>query len=145
MEMATFGAGCFWHIEDHFRHLKGVATTKVGYSGGTTQRPSYEQVCSGKTGHTEVVQVTFDPKVISYEVLLDHFWKLHDPTDLQKTQYRSVIFYHNENQKEAAVKSKEKSSKKYHDLIVTEILPAQAFYPAEEYHQCYIEKQKKEK
>lgn len=143
MEIATFGAGCFWHIEAHFRHLKGVITTKVGYSGGTLENPSYEKVCSGKTGHTEVVQVTFDPKIISYETLLDHFWKLHDPTEAHKTQYRSVIFYHSENQKDVAEKSKEKQAKNYKAPLVTEILLARKFYPAEEYHQCYLEKQKR--
>lgn len=142
---ATFGAGCFWHVEEEFRKLKGVLNTAVGYMGGTMKNPSYEDVCIDKTGHAEVVQIEFNPEKISYNDLLDVFWKIHDPTQLNKqgpdigTQYRSVIFYHNQEQKKLAIASKEKQSKK--DEIVTEITKAGKFYKAEEYHQRYLEKQ----
>ena len=147
-EKATFGAGCFWHVESAFRKVKGVLNTAAGYMGGTLKNPTYEEVCTDKTGHAEVVQVEFDPKQVSYEQLLDVFWKIHDPTSLNRqgpdtgTQYRSAIFYHNEEQKTAAIKSKEKLEKsgKYKKPIVTEILPSKEFYKAEEYHQKYLEK-----
>jgi len=147
-EKATFGAGCFWHVESAFRKVKGVLNTTAGYMGGTLKNPTYEEVCTDKTGHAEVVQVEFDPKQVSYEQLLDVFWKIHDPTSLNRqgpdtgTQYRSAIFYHNEEQKTAAIKSKEKLEKsgKYKKPIVTEILPSKEFYKAEEYHQKYLEK-----
>lgn len=147
-EIATFGAGCFWHVEEAFRKVKGVVNTTVGYSGGNIENPAYEDVCTGKTGHAEVVRVEYDPSKISYERLLDVFWDIRNPTQLNRqgpdvgTQYRSVIFYHNEEQKKAAIKSKEKlqSSGKYRKPIATEVKPAQPFYMAEEYHQRYLEK-----
>lgn len=147
-EIATFGAGCFWHVEEAFRKVKGVVSTAVGYSGGTTENPAYEDVCTDKTGHAEVVMVKYEPSKISYEKLLDVFWSIHDPTQLNRqgpdvgTQYRSVIFYHNEEQKKAAIKSKEKlqSSGKYSKPIATELKPALPFYRAEEHHQRYLEK-----
>ena len=149
-EKATFGAGCFWHVEEAFRKVKGVISTKVGFMGGNIKNPSYKEVCTGETWHAEAVQVEFDSSVISYEELLDIFWKIHDPTSLNQqgfdigTQYRSAIFYHNDRQKETAIKSREKleKSKKYKNKIVTEIKPAKEFYKAEEYHQKYLEKNK---
>ncbi len=141
-QVATFGAGCFWGVEAAFRKLPGVVDTRVGYAGGHTKNPSYEEVCSGLTGHTEVAEVTYDPKRISYDELLAVFWAYHDPTERQKAQYRSVIFYHTPEQREVAEKSKQKlaASGKYKRPIVTEILPAPTFYPAEDYHQHYSEK-----
>lgn len=148
LEKATFAAGCFWHVEEAFRQVKGVAATAVGFSGGHFERPTYEQVCSLNTGHAEAVRVIFDPKVVSYETLLDVFWKIHDPTtkdrqgpDIGK-QYRSVIFYHNEEQKAAALASKEKLEKSgaFKNPIITEIVPVSDFYMAEDYHQQYFEK-----
>lgn len=147
-EQATFGAGCFWHVEEVFSKVNGVVDTSVGYAGGTVPEPTYQQVCAGDTGHAEVVHLRFDPKVISYEQLLDVFWKIHDPTTLNRQgpdigeQYRSVIFYYNEKQKSAALKSKQKLEKsgKYKDPIVTQIIPASKFFRAEEYHQKYFEK-----
>jgi len=149
-ELATFAAGCFWGVEYKFSQAKGVANTSVGYTGGRTVNPTYQDVCSDETGHAEAVQVEFDPKKISYEKLLDVFWGLHDPTTLNRqgpdfgTQYRSAIFYHNEKQKKAAIESKQKleRSGKHKKPIVTEIVPAQPFYRAEEYHQRYWEKNK---
>lgn len=151
MVKATFGAGCFWHVEEAFRKVKGVKKTEVGFSGGKVENPSYDMVCHGGTGHAEVVQVEFDPKIVSYEKLLDVFWEIHNPTTKNRQgldigeQYRSVIFYHNEKQKEIALKSKEKleNSGKYKKPIVTEIVPFMGFYKAEEYHQNYIEKKRK--
>jgi len=146
MEKATFGGGCFWGVEEIFRKVKGVTKTTVGYAGGKTENPTYEQVCANTTGHKEVVQLEFDPKKVSYEELLDVFWSCHDPTSLDKqgpdvgTQYRSVIFYHTEKQKERAYASKEKWEKTKGYKIVTEILPLKKFYPAEEYHQHYLQK-----
>lgn len=149
LEKATFAAGCFWGIEAAFRQVKGVVATAVGFSGGHFERPSYEQVCTLNTGHAEAVRVIFDPKVVSYETLLDVFWKIHDPTtkdrqgpDIGK-QYRSVIFYHNDEQKAAALASKEKFEKSgaFKNAVVTEIVPISAFYMAEDYHQQYYEKQ----
>jgi peptide-methionine (S)-S-oxide reductase len=145
-EKATFGAGCFWGVEAAFRQIKGVATTQVGYMGGKMKNPTYEDVCTDETGHAEVVEVTYNPKKISYEKLLDVFWQNHDPTQLNRqgpdvgTQYKTVIFYHSPEQKEKAIKSKENEQKKYKNKIVTEIVPASAFYRAEEYHQQYLEK-----
>lgn len=146
--IATFAAGCFWGVEELFRHEKGVKDTVAGYTGGHFRNPTYKDVCSGSTGHAETVQVTFDPKEISYEKLLKIFWENHDPTTPNRqgpdigSQYRSAIFYHDEKQKEAATKSKEEleRSGKYENRIVTEITPSSIFYPAEEYHQQYLEK-----
>lgn len=144
-EKATFGAGCFWQVEMAFRKLPGVIDTQVGYSGGHVANPTYEQVCSGSTGHAEVAEVTYDPDQISYEQLLDVFWGTHDPTQLNRQgpdvgeQYRSAILFHSPEQEEAAKASKalqERTSKP----IVTEIIPATDFWRAEEYHQCYLEK-----
>lgn len=151
LEKATFGAGCFWHIEEEFKRLKGVISTSVGFMGGDFKTPSYKDVCTGKTGHAEVVHLEYDPKVVSYEELLEVFWNIHDPTTLNKqgpdigTQYRSAIFFHNKEQEKLANESKVKleNSDKFKNKIVTEIKPAQAFYIAEEYHQRYFEKQKR--
>ena len=145
-EIATFGAGCFWHVEEAFRNFKGVTDVVVGYMGGTLKDPSYEDVCTDKTGHAEVVQVVYDPALVSYEELVDFFWSIHDPTTVNRqgpdvgTQYRSVIFYRTEDQKKKALKSKEnlEKSKKYSRPIVTEISPESEFYRAEEYHQRYL-------
>ena len=142
MQKACFGAGCFWHVELEFSKIKGVTRTLVGYMGGKLKDPSYEAVCTDRTGHAEVVYLEYDEKVVSYEKLLDVFWKIHDPTTLNKqgpdigTQYRSAIFYYTNEQKEQALKSKEKINKK----AVTEIVPADLFYKAEEYHQQYLKK-----
>ena len=148
MEKATFGAGCFWHVEEAFRHLKGVLSTTVGYTGGTLKNPTYEDVCTDKTGHAEVVELTYDPEKITYEELLRVFWDIHDPTTKNRqgpdigTQYRSTIFYHSPEQKTAAELSKKEleQSRKYSKKVVTEIIEATMFYPAEEYHQHYLAK-----
>jgi peptide-methionine (S)-S-oxide reductase len=145
---ATFGAGCFWHVEDIFSKTKGISSTKVGYIGGALPNPTYEEVCTDKTGHAEAVQVEYDPDEISFEELLDVFWKNHNPTTLNRQgpdvgiQYRSAIFYHDDHQKETAEKSKESliSSNIFDNPIVTQIIPAQTFYAAEEYHQQYFKK-----
>jgi len=147
-EKATFGAGCFWGVEEIFRTLKGVTSTAVGYAGGTKENPTYEDVCTDETGHAEAVQVEFDPGQVSYEQLLDVFWSNHNPTTLNRqgpdsgTQYRSVIFYHSPEQKAAAEASKEKleTSGRFSRPIVTQIEPASKFWRAEEYHQRYLEK-----
>lgn len=147
MENATFGGGCFWCTEAIFKRIKGVGDVVSGYSGGLRANPSYEQVSSGATGHAEAVQVEFDPNVISYEKLLDIFFNLHDPTTMNRqgndegTQYRSVIFYHDEKQRQTAedVKQHIADSGIYRDSIVTEIVPFKRFYTAEEYHQNYYE------
>jgi len=148
-EKATFAAGCFWGVEAAFRKVKGVINATVGYSGGSTPNPTYEQVCTDKTGHAESVQVEFDPLVVPYEKLLDTFWSIHDPTTRNRqgpdvgTQYRSAIFYHTPEQKDRATASKEEleQSARYRGRsIVTEIVPATTFYPAEEYHQRYHQK-----
>lgn len=147
-EKATFGAGCFWGIEAAFMEVKGVIKTEVGYMGGTLKNPSYHEVCSDKTGHVEVVQVTFNPLEVSYQKLLEVFWNNHNPTQLNRqgpdvgSQYRSVIFYNNEEQKELAIKSLKdlEKSKKYKQKIVTEIIEVKTFYKAEEYHQQYLKK-----
>ena len=148
MEIATFGAGCFWGIEAAFRQVPGVTDAVVGYAGGHTANPTYKDVCTDGTGHAEVVQVTFDPEQLSYEKLLEVFWKIHDPTQLNRqgpdfgTQYRSAIFFHSPEQEAVARKSKEQAqaSGRFRRPIVTEITPASAFYRAEEYHQRYLEK-----
>lgn len=146
MEKATFAAGCFWSVEAAFRKLKGVLSTTVGFSGGDTKSPTYEEVCSDRTGHAEVVLVEYNPFVISYEQLLNLFWEVHDPTQLNRqgpdvgSQYRSVIFYHTSEQMAAALVSKEKAQKKQKKPIVTKVLPAVGFYHAEDYHQQYLEK-----
>ena len=148
MEKATFGAGCFWGVEAAFRCLQGVVSTAVGYSGGTLGNPTYQDVCSDRTGHAEVVEVVYDPSVVSYDALLEVFWGNHDPTTLNRqgpdvgTQYRSVIFYHSEAQKAAAEISMQnlRNSGQYKKAIVTEIKPTAKFYRAEEYHQRYLEK-----
>jgi peptide-methionine (S)-S-oxide reductase len=148
LEKATFGAGCFWHIEQAFQRVSGVVETSVGYMGGTLAEPTYEEVCTHRTGHAEVVEVTFDPTRVTFEDLLVTFWNLHDPTTLNRqgpdrgTQYRSVIFYHSPEQKAAAETSKKRieQSKRLGRKIVTEITPASTFYRAEEYHQKYLDK-----
>lgn len=148
MTIATFAAGCFWGIEAQFRQLTGVISTRVGYLGGTTENPSYELVCTGNTGHAEVIEITFDPAIVSFESLLDIFWQLHNPTTLNRqgpdvgTQYRSAIFYHDEQQRQLAIASKQSltASGRYPNAIVTEITAASIFYLAEQYHQCYLEK-----
>lgn len=146
MQKATFGAGCFWGVEASFQKIKGVTSTTVGYMGGKTKNPTYEKVCTDKTGHAEVVQIIFDPLIISYEKLLEIFWSIHDPTQLNRqgldigTQYRSLIFYHSEEQKQLAEKSKQKQLLRHKKEITTEITPVKEFYPAEEYHQKYLEK-----
>lgn len=147
-ELATFGAGCFWGVEEEFRKLHGVISTKVGYLGGIKDNPSYEEICSDETGHAEVVEVTFDREKINYEQLLNLFWNIHNPTQLNRqgvdigTQYRSAIFYHSEEQKEIAVLSKNKLEKinKYSRPIVTEISQVKTFWEAEDYHQQYLTK-----
>ncbi|MCB0748679.1 MAG: peptide-methionine (S)-S-oxide reductase MsrA [Ignavibacteriae bacterium] len=150
LEVATFGTGCFWCTETLFEKLKGVESAVSGYSGGTTENPTYKQVCTGETGHAEVIQVTYDPSIISFTELLEVFWKVHDPTTLNRqgndvgTQYRSVIFYHNEEQKKLAEEYKSKLTKEkvFSDPIVTEITKFTKFYPAENYHQDYYEQNK---
>jgi peptide-methionine (S)-S-oxide reductase len=139
---ATFGAGCFWGVEAAFRQVPGVLTTTVGYTGGSTANPTYEQVCGGRTGHTESVEVVYDPEKVTYKELLDVFWRIHDPTEKYKAQYKSVIFYHTPEQQAAAQASLAdlQKSRESRAQIVTEILPAQTFYPAEAYHQQYYEK-----
>lgn len=143
-EIATFGAGCFWCVEAVFQELKGVIKVESGYMGGAIPNPTYKEVCTGTTGHAEVTRITFDPSVISYEELLEVLWTTHDPTTLNRqgadagTQYRSAIFYHSEEQKVKAEKSKKEVATTIWDsLIVTEIVATDTFYPAEEYHQDY--------
>ena len=146
IQTATFGAGCFWCTEAVFQQLKGVESVVSGYSGGEVKNPTYRQVCTGTTGHAEVIQITYDPKVISYADLLEAFWKTHDPTTLNRqghdegTQYRSVVYYHTAEQKELAEHYKQKldESGAFADPIVTEIAPFEKFYPAEDYHQNYF-------
>jgi peptide-methionine (S)-S-oxide reductase len=143
---ATFGEGCFWCSEAVFQNLKGVKSVASGYSGGAVENPTYEDVCTGRTGHAEVIQVTYDPAVISFEDLLKVFWQTHDPTTLNRqghdsgTQYRSAIFYHNDEQRQIAEKYKQQleASKTFKDPIVTEITAFKKFYPAEKYHQDYF-------
>jgi len=148
LEMATFAAGCFWGVEEVFTKTKGVKSTRVGYIGGNLQNPTYEDVCTDRTGHAEALQVKYDPKEISYEELLDLFWSIHDPTTKNRqgpdigSQYRSTIFYHTPEQERIAKKSKQEldDSNKFQNKIVTEIVPASTFYPAEDYHQKYYQK-----
>jgi len=150
LETVTLAGGCFWCTEAIFKRLKGVTAVIPGYSGGKKPNPSYEEVCSGTTGHAEVIQIEFDPTIISYDKILDVFWHLHNPTTPNQqgndigTQYRSAIFYHSENQKQIADKSKEELEKsgKYKDKIVTTIEPFSNFYKAENYHQNYYDKNK---
>ena len=147
-EKATFGAGCFWGVEELFRNTKGVISATSGYAGGTTENPTYEEVCSHQTGHAEVVEVEFDPAQVTYEQLLDIFWSNHDPTTRDRqgpdigSQYRSVVFYHSPAQKTAAEAKKEALDRggRFRRPIVTQIEPAPAFYRAEEYHQRYLAK-----
>jgi len=148
-EKATFAAGCFWGVEALFLALQGVSDTTVGYTGGHLDNPTYAQVCTDTTGHAEAVQIEYDPTLVSYEKLLDLFWENHNPTTLNRqgpdvgSQYRSIIYYHTAAQHAAALESKDNLtlSKKHKTAIVTQILPAEMFYPAEEYHQRYLEKQ----
>ena len=147
-EVATFGAGCFWGVEAAFRQVEGVLCTSVGYMGGALENPTYEDVCTDRTGHAEVVHVEFDPALVSYAHLLDVFWSNHDPTTANRqgpdvgTQYRSVIFFHTPEQQAQVTASleREASSGRFHRPVVTQIVPASAFYRAEEYHQQYLEK-----
>ncbi len=146
MAIATFGAGCFWGVEETFRTTGGVTDTAVGYMGGTTEKPTYEEVCTDKTGHAEVVQVTYDPDVVSYDALVDIFFDNHNPTELNRqgpdvgTQYRSVVFYEDEGQKKVAEAKKAalQASGRFKRDIVTQIVPVETFWPAEEYHQQYL-------
>ena len=150
MKIATFGAGCFWGVQESFNRIKGVKKTTVGYMGGKIKNPTYEKVCTNKTGYIEVVQIEYDPKMVSYKELLDRFWSVHDPTQIDRQgvdagkQYRSIIFYTDDDQRKEAEKSKEQlvNSGKYKNPIVTDIKKADVFYKAEEYHQNYIEKNK---
>ncbi len=151
MEKATFAAGCFWGVEAAFREVKGVTSTQVGYSGGSREDPTYEEVCTGETGHAEAVQVEYDPSRVSYDELLAVFWEIHDPTTLNRqgpdvgAQYRSAIFFHDAEQETAARASKEKlhGSGRFKGEIVTEITPASTFHRAEDYHQQYLEKRRR--
>ncbi len=148
MENATFAMGCFWGVEVTFRNTPGVRDAIVGYTGGTTENPSYEEVCTGRTGHAEAVLVTYDPAEVSYDQLLEVFWSNHNPTTLNRqgpdmgTQYRSAIFYHSDAQKKEAEASKatQQAAGRFAKPIVTQIVPAAPFYPAEDYHQRYLEK-----
>jgi peptide-methionine (S)-S-oxide reductase len=149
LQIATFAAGCFWGVEEAFRQLKGVKSTIVGYTGGRFENPTYNDVCTHKTGHAEAVEIQFDPNEVSYEQLLDVFWSIHDPTTKDRqgpdigSQYRSMIAYHTQEQELLAIKSKanlEKSNQLREDTIVTEIVPASTFYEAEDYHQKYYQK-----
>lgn len=148
VEVATFAAGCFWGVQDKFDHLKGVLRTIAGYTGGTLKNPTYEEVCSKTTGHAESVEVEFDPKVVSYAELVDFFWKIHNPSELNRqgpdigNNYRTAIFYHTPGQKAVAEAAKAtlNATDRYHGSIVTEIAPAGPFYPAEGYHQHYLQK-----
>ena len=146
MEKANFGAGCFWGVEAAFREIPGVTAAAVGYSGGTMERPTYQDVCSDETGPAEVVEVTFDPKLVSYRALVEKFFALHDPTTLNRqgpdfgTQYRSVIFFHSPEQEATAREVLREAQQHIRRPIVTEVTPAQTFWRAEEYHQRYLEK-----
>tara|TARA_Y100001960_G_C14372110_1_gene679611 strand:- start:102 stop:569 length:468 start_codon:yes stop_codon:yes gene_type:complete len=148
MSIATFGAGCFWGVESAFRKLKGIAQTTVGYSGGNLPNPTYEQICTGRTGHAEVVRVEYEPKMISYQTLLTTFWTCHDPTQVNRqgpdigTQYRTVIYFHDDIQKDLAESSKKRleDSNSFSLPIATKIEPASVFFRAEEYHQQYLKK-----
>ncbi|MBL8018811.1 MAG: peptide-methionine (S)-S-oxide reductase MsrA [Leptospirales bacterium] len=142
-EKATLGGGCFWCLEAVFQRIPGVSRVESGYTGGRTENPTYRDVCAGTTGHAEVVQIEFDPAVVSFETLLETFWACHDPTTLNRqgadtgTQYRSAIFFHDDKQKATAIKSREKAQTELSDPIVTEIVPLTKYYPAEDYHQNY--------
>jgi peptide-methionine (S)-S-oxide reductase len=145
-EKATFGAGCFWQVEEAFRELPGVVDTAVGYEGGHVDNPTYEQVCTGKTGHTEVCEVTFDPERTSFDELAAKYFVTHDPTQMNRQgpdvgfQYRSVVFSHSDAQTESARRAIEQAQTHYKDPVVTTIEPASTFWRAEEYHQCYLQK-----
>jgi len=147
VERATFGAGCFWGVEAAFREVPGVVEATSGYSGGEMPEPTYGDVCSGATGHAEVVDVEFDPDQVSYEELLEKFWEVHDPTTLNRqgpdvgTQYRSAIYFHSPEQEQAAIRSRDEVQRRTDRPIVTEIAPASEFWRAEDYHQRYYEKQ----
>lgn len=144
--LATFAAGCFWGVEELYRTTPGVLSTRVGYTGGATQNPTYEDVCNDETGHAEAVEITYDPKKVSYEQLLTLFFENHNPCEVNRqgpdvgTQYRSAVFYHNEKQKQSAetMKSELEASGRYKKPLATQIVPATTFYPAEEYHQQYL-------
>ncbi len=148
MEKATFGAGCFWGVQTTFDQIPGVIETAVGYEGGELKNPTYRQVCTDRTGHAEVLEISFDPERISYQNLLDVFFSAHNPTQLNRqgpdhgTQYRSVIFYHSPQQQQAATETIARltAARKFTQPIVTQVVPAAAFWPAEEYHQKYLEK-----
>ncbi len=148
MAKATFAAGCFWGVEATFRQLPGVISTRVGYTGGSFENPTYQDVCSSRTGHAEAVEVDYDPSKLSYDKLLEIFWDNHDPTQLNRqgpdtgTQYRSAIFFHSPEQEAAAKDSKAMLEKthRFSKPVVTQIVPAVTFYPAEDYHQQYLEK-----
>ena len=148
MEKAIFGAGCFWGVEEYFSKIEGISKTEVGYSGGVTKNPTYESVCQGNTEHVEVLYIEFDQDIISYNNIINHFWKCHDPTTLDRQgpdigrQYRSAIFYFSEEQRDIAEKSKLDNQEKFNNKIVTEITKADKFFKAEEYHQNFIQKQK---
>lgn len=149
MATATFGAGCFWGVEADFEKVSGVTATEVGYAGGSMENPGYQDICTGQTGHAEVVRLEFDPEIVSFETLLEKLWAIHDPTTLNRqgpdrgTQYRSVIFFHDEAQQQAATASKTAldASARFPDPVVTAIEAAGSYYAAEEYHQKYFEKQ----
>ena len=147
LEIATFAAGCFWGVEDAFMKVRGVKSTRVGYTGGSLTNPTYEDVCTDRTGHAEAIQLKYDPKEISYKELLELFWSLHNPTTVNRqgpdigTQYRSSIFFHTLEQEKIAKRLKQElDGSKFQNKIVTEIVPASIFYPAEEYHQKYYQK-----
>lgn len=147
LEIATFAAGCFWGVEDAFMKVRGVKSTRVGYTGGNLTNPTYEDVCTDRTGHAEAIQLKYDPKEISYKELLELFWSLHNPTTINRqgpdigTQYRSSIFFHTLEQEKIAKRVKQElDGSKFQNKIVTEIVPASIFYPAEEYHQKYYQK-----
>ena len=147
LEIATFAAGCFWGVEDAFMKVRGVKSTRVGYTGGNLTDPTYEDVCTDRTGHAEAIQLKYDPKEISYKELLELFWSLHNPTTVNRqgpdigTQYRSSIFFHTPEQEKIAKRVKQElNGSKFQNKIVTEIVPASIFYPAEEYHQKYYQK-----
>ena len=143
-ETATLAGGCFWGVEELFRKLPGVIETTVGYTGGTLAKPRYEDVKTGRTGHAESLEIEFDPAKISYDAILDYFFRLHDPTTVNQqgndrgTQYRSAIFYHDEKQREVAERAKTKAQAKWSKPIVTQVVPATEFWPAEDYHQDYL-------
>ena len=146
MEKAGFAAGCFWQVEETFRRVPGVSATRVGYQGGEAPNPTYGDVCSGATGHAETLEIDFDPEQVGYEQLLELFWQVHDPTQLNRqgpdvgTQYRSAIFFHSAEQEAAAEASKAAAQSRFSKDIMTEIVPAPEFHAAEDYHQRYIEK-----